>query len=158
VKYLLLALCLSACATASGSTQPEAAALKLKLARADGRTIELSAYAGKPLLLFLLATYDQGSQVALLGLTQFAKLEPTQQIAGVLVQPDAATFLPLFKESVEVPFELFDEPEQRILHGQTALGQHRAVPAFVLLDAAGRIQDVRYGVLKVDEIKQLVAQ
>lgn len=149
---------LSACATASGDLQPTAATLAVTLARADGRTIQLDAYAGKPLLLLLLATYDQGSQLALLSLTQFAKREPSQQIAAVLVQPDAATFLPLFKESVEPPFELFDEPAQTVLHGQSALGKLLGVPAFVLLDAAGHVRDVHYGVLKVDEIKQLVSQ
>jgi peroxiredoxin len=149
---------LSACAAAQSGARPDATTLSLHLARADGRTIELDAYAGKPLLLFLLATYDQASQVALISLTEFAKQEPSTQIAGVLVQPDAATFLPLFKDSVEVPFELYDDPEQRILHGQSALGKLRGVPAFVLLDAAGHIRDVGYGVLKVEEIKQFVAQ
>ena len=147
---------LSACATAHGSTQPGAAALALTLARADGRTIQLDVYAGKPLLLFLFATYDQPSQIALLNLTQLAKQDPTLQVAGILVQPEAETFMPLFKDAVSVPFELYYEPEQHLLLGQSALGKLRAVPAFILLDATGRIQETVYGVLKVDELKQLI--
>ena len=155
MKRLLLTLLLGACATASASTQPEAAALTLSLARSDGRTITLDAYAGKPLLLLLFATYDNSSQIALLNLTQLAQQDPSRQIAGVLVQPEAATFLPLFEQSVQAPFALYDEPEQRILKGESALGKLRAVPAFVALDAKGHIRDVRYGVLKVEELKQL---
>jgi hypothetical protein len=129
--------------------------VQLTLTRADGRTIELSAYAGQPLLLFMFTTYDQASQLALANLTKFLGQNATVQVAGVLLQPDAATFLPLYKDAVSVPFGLYYDAGQRILQGESALGKLGAVPAFVALDAAGRIREIRYGVLQTDELEQL---
>jgi peroxiredoxin len=161
VKRWLLTICLSFvlsdCASLQ-SAQPEAAPLVLGLARADGRNIALSAYAGQPLLLFLFTTYDQGSQLALANLTKFLAQHAGVQVAGVLLQPDAATFLPLFKEAVSIPFELYYDPGQRILQGESALGKLVAVPAFVALDAAGRVTQTGYGVLTAEQLEQLIAQ
>lgn len=155
--FLAVCLCgvLHGCASGPDVAPPSAAEVKLTLARADGRTIQLSAYAGQPLLLFLFTTYDQASQLALANLTKFLGQHATVQVAGVLLQPDAATFLPLFKGSVSLPFELFYDPEQRILRGESALGKLQGVPAFVALDAQARIRQIRYGVQSADELEQL---
>lgn len=154
---LAVALCgvLHGCASGPTASQPSAAALRLALARADGRTFQLSAYAGQPLLLFMFTTYDQASQLALANLTKFLGQHATVQVAGVLLQPDAAKFLPLFKEAVSLPFELFYDPEQRILQGESALGKMSGVPAFVALDAEARVEQIRYGVLSIDELEEL---
>lgn len=146
---------LSGCASGPGVPPPEAA--RLALTRADGRSIELSAYAGQPLLLFLFTTYDQGSQLALANLTKFLAEHASVQVAGVLLQPDAATFLPLFKQAVTVSFELYYDHEQRILQGDSALGKLSAVPAFVAIDANGQIGQIGYGVLTTDQLEQLTA-
>ncbi|HET8937840.1 MAG TPA: hypothetical protein VFN67_30560 [Polyangiales bacterium] len=155
----MLAVCLSsvlgACASGPGVPPPSAAPVQLTLARADGRTIQLSAYAGQPLLLFLFTTYDQASQLALANLTKFLGDHASVQVAGVLLQPDAATFLPLFKDAVSVPFGLYYDADQRILQGESSLGKLNGVPAFIALDAQGRIQGIRYGVLQSDELERI---
>ena len=149
-----LAYVLSGCA--SGATvRSREPPLTLTLARADGRTIALSAYTGQPLLLFLFATYDQTSQLALVELTQFLRQHASVQVAGVLLQPDAATFLPLFKEAVSLPFELYYDPTSQILQGETALGRLRGIPAFVALGERGQIKAIRYGVQRIEQLEAL---
>jgi peroxiredoxin len=156
---LFVAVCLAGlfggCASGPSAAPPKAAQLTLSLARADGRTVELSAYGGQPLLLVLFATYDEASQLALVKLTKFLSQHASVQVAGVLMQPDAATFLPLFKDAVSLPFEVYYDPDQRILSGASALGKLNGVPAFVALDATGHIRDIRYGVQSSEELEQL---
>lgn len=153
---LTLCLCgaLGSCATGPGTPPPTAAPLSLDLARADGRTIQLSAYGGQPLLLFLFATYDEASQLALVKLNQFLSQHASVQVAGVLLQPDAETFLPLFKEAVSLPFELYFDRDLKILKGESALGKLNGVPAFVALDASGRLRDMHFGVLSPEQLEE----
>jgi len=148
---------MAGCASAPGP-QPSAAPLTLQLARADGRTIELSAYGGQPLLLFMFATYDEASQLALVKLQQFLSQHGTAQVAGVIMQPDAATFLPLFKEAVSLPFEVYYDQDLRILKGESPLGKLNSIPAFVALDATGRVREIRYGVQTSEQLEQLTGQ
>lgn len=153
---LCAALSLSACATTSGERASGGTpTLELTLTRADGRTIPLDAYAGQPLLLFLFATYDEASQLALVTLNQFLQHHPRVQVAGVMLQPDAATFLPLFKQAASVPFELYFDSSMQLLQGKTAIGQVRRVPAFIALDSKGRIRDIRYGVQNAASLSEL---
>lgn len=157
----LFAVCLlaalSGCASGPGAPPPQEAPLSLSLTRADGRAIELSAYGGQPLLLFFFATYDEASQLALVKLTQFLSQHGSVQVAGVLLQPDAETFLPLFKQSVSLPFEVYYDRGLRILKGESALGKLSAVPAFVALDATGRIREFRYGVQSSEQLQELTS-
>jgi len=155
--HLSLALLLIGCASGPG-TPPPAAPLKLALARADGRSIELSAYGGQPLLLFMFATYDEASQLALVKLTQFLSQHGSVQVAGVLMQPDAATFLPLFKEAVALPFEVYYDQDLRILKGESPLGKLNGIPTFVALDATGHVREVRFGVLSTEQLEQLTGK
>jgi peroxiredoxin len=155
--HLSLALLLIGCASGP-STRPPAAPLKLALARADGRSIELSAYGGQPLLLFMFATYDQASQLALVKLTQFLSQHGSVQVAGVLMQPDAATFLPLFKEAVALPFEVYYDQDLRILKGESPLGKLNGIPTFVALDPTGHVREVRFGVLSTEQLEQLTGK
>lgn len=152
----LLALVMG-CASAQ-SQQPSAAPLKLSLGLADGRAIELSAYEGQPLLLFLFATYDQASQLALAKLTQFLGKHPSVQVAGVLLQPEAETFLPLFKEAVPLPFEVYYDRDERIMKGESTLGKVHTVPAFIALDARSRVREIRFGVQSLDQLEQLTGE
>lgn len=157
-RSLLLLAWLGALCSACGSTTPPSGpdASALQLARADGRTIRLDAYAGKPLLLFVFATYDEASQLALVALNQFLSQHPDVQAAGLVLQPEAATFLPLFKRAMSVRFELFYDPTTDILEGRTALGRLRGVPAFVALDAAQRVREIRYGVPTAADLSELI--
>jgi peroxiredoxin len=147
---------LGACA----STGPRPAGqqpLELTLALADGRTIGLSAYAGQPLLLFVFATYDEGSQLALATLTQYLENHPNTQVAGLMLQPEAETFLPMFKQAITVPFEVYYDPSSQLLQGKSQLGRLEGVPAFVALDAQQHIRRVYYGVPSAADLDALTA-
>ena len=156
-----IALCalLSACASSPSEIEnkPPAQALELSLARPDGRRIQLSELDGAPRLLFLFATYDQTSQFALVPLSRYLEQHPHVQVLGVLLQPDAQTFIPLFAHSLPVPFDLFAEPDNQLLHGSTPLGKLAGVPAFVALDARGVIRDLQYGVISESALEAMLA-
>jgi peroxiredoxin len=139
--------------------QPAASAprLELSVARPDGSRLELGAL-GRPALLFFFATYDPASQVELDRLVRFAALEKRVSIIGIALQPDAKTFLDMFQSALAVPFPLYFDPENQLMRGTTALGRVRAVPAFVALDATGRIQQQQYGPATGDQLRTLANQ
>jgi hypothetical protein len=151
------ACCVSICACAGSEAQVVAPApvLELTLGRADGTTCELAALSGKPTLLFLFATYDTASQFALAPLVRFIEKEPRLQVIGVALQPDAKAFLKLYQSSLAVPFALYTDPGNRLLHGDTALGRVGAVPAFVALDAEGHIRAQQVGVASAEQLREL---
>lgn len=157
-KYaVIVCALLGACGTLA-SSQPSAAGahLELSLAREDGRSFKLSALDGQPRLLFLFATYDQASQLALAPLSRFVEQNPDTAVLGVLVQPEAETFMPMFAHSLSLPFELYVEPDNRLLEGKTPLGRLEVVPAFVALDARGKIRDVRYGIATDADLRSML--
>jgi peroxiredoxin len=144
----------SACA---GSFGPGASAplLELELARSDGSRMELSSLRGKPLLLFLFATYDEASQFTLVPLTRIAESEPDVTVIGVALQPEADKFLRLFKRSLPVPFELFYDPDNTVLGGSSALGQVPGVPVVIAIDAEGRVRDSLFGAASFEALHTL---
>jgi hypothetical protein len=153
--FTLTALyCLGACAS-SASTPASKAALELSMTRVDGRSIELRALRGQAQLLFLFTTYDEASQFALVPISRLLEQEQDVQVLGIAVQPDAKTFLTLFARSLSVPFELYYEPNNQLLHGETALGPLRGVPAFVALDASGQVREVYYGIANLEKLRKL---
>jgi hypothetical protein len=127
----------------------------MTLARSDGTLVELAALSGKPMLLFLFATYDETSQLALVPLLQFIELERRVAIIGIALQPDAKTFLELYRRALSIPFALYFDPENRLLRGQTALDRVRVVPAFVALDARGHIRAQQYGPATAEQLRAL---
>jgi peroxiredoxin len=156
IACLGLAMC--ACACASGpSANPSRAPLELSLTRVDGRTLQLSALRGHALVLFLFTTYDETSQFALIPITRYLETDSDAQVLGVAVQPDAKTFLTLFARSLSVPFELYYDTNNQLLSGQTVMGRLHGVPAFVALDADGKIRDSYYGVPSVEQLRELTA-
>ena len=157
-RTALFALSIAACASQPNvASPPPHQPLELSLARADGRRVPLSALDGRPRLLFLFATYDEVSQFALVPLSRFIEQTPDAQVLGVLLQPDARTFIPLFARSLSVPFELYAEPDNQLLHGSTPLGKLAGVPAFVVVDARGVIRDLRYGVLSEAQLAAMLS-
>jgi len=140
-----LCICLSACAPRTTHVAARAEPLALTLARSDGTLVELATLYGKPTLLFLFATYDANSQLALTELLRFSEREPGIALIGVAVQPDAKTFLELYRQALSIPFALYFDPENQLLRGVSALGRLRAVPAFVALDAGGQMRAQLYG-------------
>jgi hypothetical protein len=152
-----VACCVSigACAGSEAQRVASTPVLELTLGRADGTQLELAALSGKPTLLFLFATYDAASQFALAPLVRFIEHEPRLQVIGVALQPDAKAFLKMYQTTLAVPFALYTDPGNRLLHGDTALGRVAAVPAFVALDAEGHVRAQRVGVASADELRVL---
>lgn len=155
----IVSLCLTLCACAqTQKTESHAPILELSMARPNGQRVELAMLTGRPRLLFLFATYDQPSQFAIVPVTRLAESEPRVQVIGVALQPDAKTFIGLFKEALSVPFEIFYDPDNQVLRKQTALGALRGVPALVVLDADGHIRAVHYGPLEYSALQTLVRE
>jgi peroxiredoxin len=149
----LLGLCACAGSQTGASSAP---ILELGLTAQDGRRFELSASTGKPRLLFLFATYDEASQFAIVPLMRLAETQQRVQIIGLALQPDAKTFIKLFKEALSVPFQLFYDADNQLLKKQTALGSLRGIPAIVALDVQDRIRAVHYGAASQEQLEQLI--
>ena len=150
-------VCAAALAGCASGPQPTAATpvLELTLARPDGTPVELARLRQKPMLLFLFATYDTSSQFALAPLSRFLEQESGVQVIGIALQPDAKSFLKLYQHSLDPPFELFYDPGNTLLQGQTALGRVRAVPSFVAVDQEGHIRRQHTGAATADELQAL---
>jgi peroxiredoxin len=129
--------------------------ITLSLARSDGQSLNLETLRGQPVLLFLFATYDRGSQLATVPLTRFAEHNPRVRVLGVALQSDARAFLKLHQRALSIPFELYYDPESRILPGKTDLGVVDGVPAYAFIDAQGRLRDLRYGVATTEQLESL---
>jgi hypothetical protein len=152
---ILLCLCLLGCAARTVPLANRLESLELTLARADGTRSELAAVSSKPTLLFLFATYDEASQLALVPLLRFIEQEPDIAVLGVALQPDAKAFLDMYQRALSIPFGLYFDPDNQLMRGGTALGRVTAVPAFVALDAQGRIRQRMYGVASGEQLRLL---
>lgn len=154
----LLITCLGLLAgCAAGSARPESntvnqPAVELRLARSDQTTFALSSLRGKPTLLFLFATYDTPSQLALAHLERLLARERRISVLGLALQPGAREFLDPYRDALSVDFPLAYDPSNEILPGKTDLGRITAVPGFILLDAEGHVIATRYGVATQAEL------
>jgi len=130
--------------------------LELSLISDEGRTLDLSALRGRPVLLFMFATYDASSQLALAGLLR--KLEGDTRITpiGIAVQPDARTFLAPFRAALELPFPIYIDATNALLTGESALGKLPGVPAFVAVDPRGQVRRTLFGVATKDQLEELI--
>ena len=155
IANLWLCAWLSACVSSSQSVERKLERLELTLARPDGTRVELSALTDRPTLLFLFATYDSASQLALVPLLQTIERQRDLRVIAVALQPDAKDFLPMFKRALSIPFELYLDPDHQLMRGDTALGPVNAVPAFVALDAQGRIRQTLVGVPNTEQLRLL---
>ena len=151
------ALCasLAGCVSSAPAISQKLETLELTLARADGTRVELAAISGKPTLLFLFATYDEASQLALVPLLRFIEQDPTVSVLGIALQPDAKAFLDMYKRALSIPFELYFDPDNRLLPGATAVGRVPTIPAFVALDSRGQVRAHVYGPATGEQLRAL---
>lgn len=153
----LLALALGGCATAGQAVGPHAEApVDLQLRTAGGRALYLHELRGKPLLLFVFTTFDELSQLALTPLNALARRRDEVNVVGIAVQPDPAELLPLYRSSLDIPFALTFEPDNRVVAGETALGKIATVPTFVMLDREGRVVARHVGVASEPQLDAMV--
>jgi hypothetical protein len=144
---------LAACAGTAQSTTPT---LDLTVTNEQGRSLELAALRGRPSLLFLFATYDTSSQLALTLLIAASQTESRVTFVGIAVQEDAQAFIGPFKKALDIPFAIYIDDAGALLHGKTALGKLPGVPAYVALDAEGHVRKTFSGGAKKDVIEELV--
>jgi len=163
--WLALAICLFAgCATATGGqllandpAAESADALDLDLRQPDGTPFQLASWRGKPVLLFLFATYDLGSQAALKPLLDVLKRHASIFALGIALQPDPAKLLKLYGEYWSIPFPLTFDPKGVIVPGQSGLGPIPVIPAYFMLDGRGAVIGRFFGVAQEPELEKLLA-
>jgi peroxiredoxin len=144
-----------ACAPVASVPGAQTGALELEVASSDGRRFELASLRGQPLLLFLFTTYDPASQFALVPLTQLAQQDKRVKIIGIALQPQAQKFLPLFQQSLDLPFALYFDPDNHLLGGDTVLGQVGTIPVTIAIDESGRVRDQLFGTLTQAQAEKL---
>jgi peroxiredoxin len=129
----------------------------MALETADGERVRLREWRGAPLLLYLFATFDLGSQLALVPLKRVMASNPSLQVLGIAVQADPAPLLPIYAQELEVTFPLLYDPQSEVVEGRSPLGPIPAVPAFLWLDATGEIRGRYLGVPSEAELEALLA-
>lgn len=130
--------------------------VSLSLRATDGRSVVLEDQRGSLVLLAVLATYDGVSQAAMRPLSRYARDHQDVLVLGILAQPDAATFAPLFEEAMASPFAVTWDPTGSVATGTSDLGPLDAVPTFVVLHADGRIAARHVGYMSERELEIMV--
>jgi len=154
VSMLLVAGCGGA-STLGSHEASEDHGISLALTTTDGHVVELADQRGGLVLLFVLATYDGLSQAELREVSRFARAAPDTVVLGVVAERDAASFAPLFAESLLPPFTITYDPLSTITEGTSALGELPGVPTFYMIDAHGEISDRRTGYLTEAELVRM---
>jgi hypothetical protein len=158
VALALATGCGGAVGGATGSTHArrEDGTVHLALRTTDGRTVVLEDQRGGPVLLAVLGTYDGVSQAAMRPLSRFARDHQDVLVLGILAQPDAATFAPLFEQAMLSPFAITWDPTDSVATGTSDLGPLDAVPAFYALDAEGRVAARHVGFMSERDLERLL--
>lgn len=130
--------------------------MTLELESSHGERLPLAQLRGEPVLLFLFATFDDASQLALTPLIKLHRKNPGLRIIGIALQPKPAALLRSYATALDIDFALASEPQGRLLSGDTALGKSVTVPMFVALDGAGRITGTYSGLPARGELEQLM--
>lgn len=143
---------------AVGSTHAPRAegAIDLHLRSTNGRVVALEDQVGSPVLLVVLATYDGVSQAAMRPLSRYARDHEDVIVLGVLAQPDAGTFAPLFEETMESPFTIAWDPTDGVARGVSDLGPLDAVPSYFQIDAQGRIAERHVGFMSEGDLERFM--
>ena len=153
ISCLASALVLAACGGSSAPTAavgqsvraPDPRAVELALRRPNGEWIHLGDLRGRPVLVFVFATYDGVSQASLQPLTRFVRHHRDVHVIGIAAQPDAAQLVDPYERALTPPFFLTYDPENTVATGTSMLGSLDAVPTFLMLDASGHVVDRHVG-------------
>ena len=140
---LLAALSGLGCATASQDALPQeiteraTAAIELGLRTTDGRWLEMGDLRGTPLLLFVFATFDTGSQAALTPLRSFVEHFDDVRVLGIAAQPRGEQLVAAWTYALDPPFVVGVDPYGTVENGTSDLGKIESVPTFIVVDANG---------------------
>ena len=127
------------------------------LRRPSGEWIHLGDLRGKPVLLFVFATFDGVSQAALRPTSRFARAHPEAHVLGIAAQPDANQLLDPYERALAPSFPLTYDPARDVHHGTSPLGSLEAVPTYVMLDAFGVEVDRHVGFPSSRTLERLLA-
>jgi len=141
-RWLAAVVLLTACggsqeAVGHSDPEPERVPVELELRTPDGVWIHVGGLRGRPVLLYLFATFDGVSQAALRPISRFVRHHPDVHVVGISVQPEARQLLDAWATALEPPFPVTYDPEERILDGTSDLGEVDRIPTYVLLDERG---------------------
>lgn len=129
--------------TTSGEEPP--VPVELELRTPAGVPIFLGDLRGRPVLIFVFATFDGVSQASLRPLSRFVRHHPEVQVIGIAVQPGAETLLDAWAHALSPPFTVTYDPHERISTGTSDLGGVDQIPTYVLLDSRGLEVDRHVG-------------
>jgi len=160
----LLSLAIAGCGGASASDDVgrsraarEAEPIELALRTPEGVFVDLGDLRGKPVVLFVFATFDAVSQAATRPLARFQRAHAGDaHVVGVAVQPNAAELVGPWSEALGITFTVTYEPEPRILAGATDLGTLAGVPSYIVLDAEGLVVARHTGFASENKLTRLL--
>lgn len=112
-------------------------AVELTLRRADGSFLDLGDLRGQVVLVFVFATYDAASQMALHPLRRIVSEYPDVHVVGVAAHHSARLLIEPYVHALSPPFEVTYDPAETIADGRSPLGEIAAVPSFVVIDSRG---------------------
>jgi peroxiredoxin len=131
--------------------------VELALRTPAGTFLDVSELRGKPVVLFLFATFDALSQAATQPLSRFARAHAEDaHVLGIAVQPNAAELAGPWADALGLTLTVSYEPEPRILAGTSELGTVVSVPSYVVLDARGVIVARYTGFASENKLERLL--
>lgn len=142
-----------------GTSRParEAEAIELALRTPEGAFIDLGDLRGRPVVLFLFATYDVISQAATQPLARFQRVHAADaHVIGIAVQPNAAELVGPWAQALGTSLTVTYEPEPRILAGATNLGTIAGIPSYIVLDADGVVVARHVGFASENKLARLL--
>ncbi len=126
-------------AAPNGGEMVAPGAIELALRKADGSFIDVGDLRGQVVVLFVFATFDGVSQMALHPLRAIAERHPDVHIIGIAAQPGARLLIDPYEHALHPPFTVTYDPEERVHTAEGPLGAIEAVPTIVVLDRRGLI-------------------
>lgn len=111
--------------------------IELALRRPDGTFIDVGDLRGSIVVLFLFATFDGMSQMALRPLGEFAEAESDVRVVGIAVQPGARLLIDAYESALSPPFPVTYDPEETVPNGTSSLGAIESIPTYIVLDERG---------------------
>jgi thiol-disulfide isomerase/thioredoxin len=132
-------------------------AVELTLRTAEGPLVFVGDLRGRPVLLFMFATFDALSQAALLPLEQFVQAYPDDvQVLGIAIEPDAERLIQHYMSALSPPFPVAYDPEGALDKGDTPIGKVDVIPSYVMLDAVGRPVARHVGLARLGDLQQML--
>ena len=140
-RNIAIVVAVTLCSCAGSQTpigvSPTKRPTMMSVTLAGGGSVHTSTLVGKPVVLFLFATFDAVCQAAAQPLGFFAKRRSDVAVLGLAVQPDARQLVKAWVHALSPPFDVGYDASHRLENGTSVLGHIDAVPTYVVLDRRG---------------------